>query len=174
MISRTEPQSKPALVDRRQVLEVEPPVQGGERAPGETLEDREVDHVGVEVQHVELFGARPDLGQLAQVRGEVGLERRRIEPDGLVAHGDQMGLGLRPGAGEQGHLVAELHQRVAQVRDDALGAAVQARRDGFIEGCDLGDPHDDSQAVQRAANARLALRCPDGKVEINVSIRTVG
>ena len=45
---------RPAAVDLRQVRHVQPAVQGGHRAPCHVGEEREVDHVGVEVQHVEL------------------------------------------------------------------------------------------------------------------------
>ena len=63
------------------------------------------------------------------------------------AAGTRLGLGLRVAAGEQGHVVAELDQRVGQVGDDALGAAIEPRRDAFVQRGDLGDLHDSRARV---------------------------
>ena len=131
----------PATVDLRQILQIEPPVQGGHRARGAVLEQREMHHVGVEVQDVEAVLVLAHLGQHRQVGGQVRLQRRGIEADRLVAHGDQVGLGLGVGAGEQGDLVAEIDQGVAQMRHHPFGAAIQLRRNRFVEGGDLGDLH---------------------------------
>jgi hypothetical protein len=40
--------------------------------------------------------------------------------------------------------VPERHQRVGEVCDDALRSAIEARRNGFLQGGDLGDAHGDS------------------------------
>ena len=99
-------------------------------------------HVDMEVQHVELVGAPAHFLQHRQVRGEIGLEHCRIEPDRLVAHRHQFGAGARIGAGEQRHLMAQINQRVGKVSDDALGAAVEFRRGGFVQRRNLGDAHE--------------------------------
>ncbi len=87
----------------------------------------------MEVQHVEAIGAPPHLVQHGHVRGEVGLQQRGIQADGLVADGDQLGAGFSLGAGEQRHLVAEVDEGVAKMGYDPLRAAVQLRRNRFIE-----------------------------------------
>jgi hypothetical protein len=120
----------PALVDGGQVLQVQAAVQGGQGAVGAVAKERELHHVGVEVDDVELVGQGPDLGDLAQVSGEIGFQGRGIKPDGLVANGDQLGLGLGFGAGEQGDVVTEIDERVGQVGDDTLRAAIQTWRNG--------------------------------------------
>jgi hypothetical protein len=101
-----------------------------------------VDHVGVEVDHVEAAGLAADLGQHGHVGGQVRLERGGVQADGLVAHDHQLGLGAGVAGGEQGDVVAQVDQGVRQVRDDPLGAAVEAWRDGFVQGRNLGDPHE--------------------------------
>ncbi len=123
---------RPAAVGVRQPLQVQPPVQGGEGLAGRVLEEGELDHVGVEVDDVELIGPPADLVQHGHVRGEVGLQRRGVQPDGLVADGGQFGLGAGVGAGEQGDIVAEIDQGVAEVRHHPFGAAVVPGRDRFV------------------------------------------
>ena len=56
------------------------------RARRNPLEQREMQQVDVEMQHVELVRALAHLVQHREVRGDVGFERRRIEADRLIAH----------------------------------------------------------------------------------------
>jgi hypothetical protein len=72
----------------------------------ERLEERKMEEVDVEMQHVELVAPFVQLVQHREMRREVGVERAGIEPDRLVAHGHERGPGPRLGAREQGHLVA--------------------------------------------------------------------
>ncbi len=138
---RDQRELRPAPINIAQALEVQAAVQGGERPLRIVLEEREVDHVGVEVDDVEVVRAPAHLVQHGHVRGEVRLQRGRIQPDGLIAHGHQLGLGFRVGAGEQGDLVAELDQGVAQVSDDTLGAAVELGGDRLVQRRHLRDLH---------------------------------
>src|SRR5262249_44257348 len=47
----------------------------------------------------------------------------------------------RIAAGEQGHVVAEPHQLLRQVGDDALGAAIEPGRNALHQGGDLRNSH---------------------------------
>ncbi len=157
---------RPAAVDGGQVLQVEPAVQGGQGAFGHVLEEGEMDHVGVEVDEVELARAATHLVQHGHVGGEIGLQGRGIEPDGLVTDRRQPGPGLGFRAGEQSDVVSQVHQGVAQVRDHALGAPVELRRNRFVERGDLSDvqfgmpfgglaPPSSSLAERREARGRF-------------------
>ena len=96
------------------------------------------------------------LGDLGHVRRQVGFQRGRVQPDRLVADHHQPGLGAGLGAGEQGDLVAQLYQGVGQMRRHPLGAAIEPRRDGFIERGNLGDTHDGFSFSRRPARDRRA------------------
>jgi hypothetical protein len=50
----------------------------------------------------------------------------------LIADGGQAGAGLRSGAGEQRDFVAKLHESVAKVGDDTLGAAIEFWRHRLV------------------------------------------
>ena len=52
-------------------------------------------------------------------------------------------------AGKQGHIVTHSHQRIRQIGDNALGAAVEFRRNGFHQRRNLPDPHCPSGFVSR-------------------------
>ncbi len=95
----------------------------------------------MEVDHVEIVGAAAHLGEHRHVGGEVGLQRRGVQPDRLVTHGNQLGLGMRVGAREQGDVVTQIDQRVGQVGHDPFSAAVEARGNGFIKRGNLRDFH---------------------------------
>jgi hypothetical protein len=123
----------PPPVHDRQVLEVQPPVQRGQRALRAVLEEREVDHVDVEMQHVELVHACPQLVQHRHVRGEVGFQRGGIQADGLIAHRHQPCARLGFGGGEQRDVVAGFDQGVAQPGHHAFGAAVELGRHRFVQ-----------------------------------------
>ncbi|MNQ90988.1 hypothetical protein D3C85_1063510 [compost metagenome] len=140
----------PALIDLGQILQVQPSVQGGDRLVRQTPEEGEVQDVGMEMDDVERVGAVQNGGQQGHVRGQVGLQRLGVQPDRLIAHRDQPRPRLGLGAGEQGHLVAQIDQGVGQVGDDPLGAAVETRRHRLIEGRDLSNLHDPTPAPPMA------------------------
>ncbi len=150
---RDQGELRPARVDSVQVLDVETAVQGGECARGHFLEQREVQHVGVEVQHVKLVHAASDLVQHGQVCGQVGLQRRGVQPDRLVAHGRQARLGGGISAGKQGHVMSEIDQSVAQVGDHSFRTAIEFGRDRFIEGGNLSNLHANRLLGNTAAHA---------------------
>jgi hypothetical protein len=125
-------------------------MQRGHGAGRHVLEHREMQHVGVEVDDVELVAPLVQIGQHRQVRGDIRLQRRRVEPDRLIARRRQMRPGARFGAGEQRHVVAQVDQSFAEVGDHALGAAVEPRRHGFVQRRNLGDLHIGGPSVQTA------------------------
>jgi hypothetical protein len=85
----------------------------------------------VEVQHVEVGGARDHLLDHREVRRDrVGAaaeaqRRRRAR--------DQLGARRRVAAREQRHVVPEVDQRLGQKMDDALGAPVQLRGHALMQ-----------------------------------------
>ena len=105
------------------------------------LEEREMQQVDVEVQDVELAAARAHFVQHREMCGDIGLERRGVEPDRLVAHRCEPRPRPRVAACEQRDVVAERHQRFGEVRDDPFGPAVKARRHRLAQRGDLRDLH---------------------------------
>ena len=116
-------------------------MQRGDGLRRDLLEEGKMDQVDVEVQDVELGAPLAQLVQHREMRREIGLERGRIEPDGLVTHRHERGSGARLGTGKQRHLVAELDQRVGEMGDDPFGTAVKTGRDGLVKRCDLRNLH---------------------------------
>jgi hypothetical protein len=111
----------------------------------------------MEMQKIKFVPAQMELVQHGQVSGKVRLQQRRIKPDGLIAHGNQRRAGIGFRAREQRDLMAQLHKRVAQVRDDAFGAAIQFRRHRLVEGRDLSDFHGDAKSRRQGDLARIEL-----------------
>ena len=68
----------------------------GDRSPCILGKEREMQHVDMEVEDVELVPPVMDLLHHGQMRCQIGLEPARIESDGLVAARDQLGLGVAP------------------------------------------------------------------------------
>ena len=66
---------------------------------------------------------------------------RRIEPKRPGAPRDERSRRRAVAAGEQGHFVTHGDERVRQIRDDALGAAIEFGRNGFHQRRDLSNPH---------------------------------
>jgi hypothetical protein len=87
---------------------------------------------------VEVVEAVEHLLEHTEVRRE-GIDGVRIEPQGARTGGDQPGRGLGVTAGEQGNVLALSNELLRQERDDALGAAIQNRRDTFIQRRHLSD-----------------------------------
>jgi hypothetical protein len=82
------------------------------------------------VQHVEQVGALADVFDQQRIGGDpvadVGVEPERPRLGGV-----QPGRDGGVAGGEQGDVVAQLHQRLGQLENDALGAAVMLRRDSL-------------------------------------------
>src|SRR5215212_4700949 len=85
------------------------------------------------------------------MRGHVGLERRWIEPDRALAHGEEVGFRLRVRTGEERNVVAELDEGIGQVGHNPFRAAIKTRRNCFGQRGNLGDLQRDSLADERPA-----------------------
>ncbi len=108
-------------------------MQGGDGLVRQPLEEGEVDHVGVEMDDVEVVGAVQDGGEQGHVRGQVRLERGRVQADGAIAHRHQLGPGAGISAGKQGDFVAQVHQGICQVGDHPLGSTIKTRGNSLIQ-----------------------------------------
>jgi hypothetical protein len=117
-------------------------------------EHRKVQEVRVKVQHVEVACARHDVVQHREMRGDVGFAGRIVEAKRALAARMQRGARARVPACEERYLMTKIDQCIGQVRDDALGTAVQARGNRLVEGCDLRD----AQTLSRQYLARNLLR----------------
>ena len=113
---------------------------GRDRAFDEVLHHREMQHVDMEVQHVELVGPSSHLLQHHEVIGQWVLDDR-IEPQRDVAAADQLGGCSGIAAGEQGDVMSLTHQLLGQVGNDPLGPAIELGRYTLGERSDLGDFH---------------------------------
>ncbi len=67
-----------------------------------------------------------------------GIEAQGTRPDGM-----EVRLRQAIARGEERDIVSEFHQCICQISDDTLRAAVQFRRYGFRERCDLCNSHID-------------------------------
>src|SRR4051794_10213904 len=142
-------------------------MQGGHRPFGVLGKEGKMDQVEMEVDNVEFVPSAMNLVQHRHVRGEIRLEIAGIEPDRLITAGHQRGLGPCLRAGEQGHLVAELHERVREVRDNPFRAAIESRRHGLVQRGNLGDPHSDDPSRTRTLPATdLNMSHPIPQVEV--------
>ena len=124
-----------------EVGQVEPPVKGGEAAPGEMAEQREVDEIDMEMKDVvavrlgqHAIDHRQRVGQMIVDPGE---------PQALVRAGHQPRRRLAVAAGVERDVVAELDQRFGQPPDDPFGAAIKLGRHGLREGRDLSNTQQD-------------------------------
>ena len=113
---------------------------GGQREPGKIAEQREMQIVDVKMEGVEFGRAPAHLVEHDHVIGQ-RIPHPGIEPERLLRARYEFRRGQRVAAREQGDLVSLADQLLGEIRDDALGAAVQARRHAFDQRRDLGDFH---------------------------------
>ena len=127
-------------IERLQLGDVESAVQRREKRRGKPAEHRQVQAIDVEMHHVERAGI---LRQALQHHDLVGERRaaRLVEAQRLRAAGAQLGARLRIAARVERHIVAQRHQLLGQIGDDALGPAIEFRRHAFGQGRNLGDLH---------------------------------
>jgi hypothetical protein len=90
---------------------------------------------------IELIGATAHFVQHRKMRRGVRLQWSGVEPDGLITDRGKTCLGPGIGTGKQSDIVAEFHERIAQVGDDPFRTAVELGRDGFIQWGNLCDSH---------------------------------
>ena len=132
---------RPAPIDLREILEVETAVQRRHRTLRAMLEKRKLQRFDVEMQDVEFVRPFPDVVEHREMRGHVRFERIRVEPDGLVPHGNQARLGRRICAGEERDVVPELNQSIGKICNDPLSAPVQPGRSRLVQRRDLRNSH---------------------------------
>jgi hypothetical protein len=116
-------------------------VQRRHRFVGLLFEHREMHHIHVKVQYIELRGPPFDFVQHDQMCGEVRSQYRGVEADRLIAHRDKTRFGTGIGRGEQGDLMAQLDQGVAQMCNNPFRASVQPGGHSLVQRSDLSDFH---------------------------------
>ena len=94
----------------------------------------------MEMQGIELIGALAHRFQQHHVVGN-GVANMGIEAKRHVGDGHQFRARDGIAAGEQCHVMPLVDQRLGEVRNDALGPAVQLWRHAFGQGSDLSDFH---------------------------------
>ncbi len=113
------------------------------------------------MDHVELVSAARHRLELHEQRREVILHTRD-RGAARAARSAQSRFGGAVAGSEQRDVVPQLHQGVSQVSDHAFRAAIEFRRHGFGERCDLRYPHVDphrliQSIVGRIVSAPVAL-----------------
>ena len=132
--------TRPAPEDFLEIGNVQPSVQRRQRVRRDVLEKWKMQDVGVKVNDVELVPALAHVLKHREVRGRLRLDRIGIEAQRRIAPRDEPGVRRRVRAREQRDVVPELDQRVREIRDDALRAAVALRGHRFRERRDLCNP----------------------------------
>src|SRR6267143_5554643 len=119
------------VVERRQIGQVEPAVQGGHVRKGSATRQREMKVVDMEMNDVELIEALKDLLQQEDMMGkgvDCLAQSQRARRDWNQVCGC---LGIA--AGKKCDLFSLPHELFRQIRDNALRSAVTVWRDAFIE-----------------------------------------
>jgi hypothetical protein len=96
--------------------------------------------IQVKVEAVEIIGAAVDLLDGAHVVGQ-GIHAALVQPERSLAHRDQLGVGDRVAAGEQGDLVAGRHQLLGKIGNHPLGPTIEFGRNALEQRRDLGYFH---------------------------------
>src|SRR5262245_17381334 len=110
-------------MQRCKITDVLPSMHRRQSAIDQVCEERKVKTVEMKVKNIELMGMFADLGEHGQMSGYVP-GQLSVETQSHVSAGDQMCPRIAICARKQHHLVASLHESVAQVRDDALGPTI--------------------------------------------------
>ena len=139
----------PAAVGLGKILQVLPPVEGGDGLARHIVEQGKMQQINVEMDHIELRQPPTDLAELKQMGRQVAPKRIGVEPDRLIAHRHQRRLGRRIRASKERHIMAKIDQRVAQKGDDALRSPIKPRRHRLIERGDLCDFHSGASSESR-------------------------
>src|SRR5207253_2317696 len=93
--------------------------------------------IDVEMKNIELGRTLSYVVEHRQMCRNIRFEHAGIETDGLIADGGEPCPGACVRASEQRNVVSQIDHRVGEVRDDPLGAAIQARWNGFVERRDV-------------------------------------
>src|SRR5262245_39438809 len=82
----------PALIGAIEIRHIEPAMQCSDRPIGDVLEEREMQKVDVEMQHVELVREFANGVKHGEVTCKVRFEWRRVEPQGLIPYRHKLRL----------------------------------------------------------------------------------
>jgi hypothetical protein len=100
-----------------------------------------MEEIDVKMKHVEVVCIASYAFEHRKVEREVALERLRIEAYGAIACRDQPAFGLGIAGGEERDVMAQFHQCVDEMGDDAFGPAIKRGRDGLVKWSNLGNLH---------------------------------
>jgi hypothetical protein len=134
---------------QRQIRQIEPAVQRGEKWRSQPAQERQVHPVQMGMDHVEIAGP---FGDRLEQHGTGGsrIRTRAAQAQGPGTDWYEAGSGAGVPAREQRDVMIQADQFVCQPRDHALSPAVQFWRDALSEGRDLRDAH----AVRISARLR--------------------
>ena len=87
------------------------------------------------------MAVEPAAAKKSKMGCEIGLQRSRVQPDGLIADRDKRGQGLGLGTGEKRYLMSKLDECVGEVSCNTFGSAVQPGRNRLIKRGYLSNLH---------------------------------
>ena len=112
-----------SVVDRPEVREIEPAVQGCHAFVGQILEQHMLEQVDVEVDHVELIGPPADGVEHHKVAGDVVADAG--EPQALRNTRHKLRRGFRVATGEERDVVPLCHEFLGEIGHHPFRAAVE-------------------------------------------------
>jgi hypothetical protein len=148
-------------------------------------EEGKVVAVEVKVQNVKVSRARADFSQHREVGGHVP-SQFLVEPQGNLPATDEPRVSLAVAAGKKSYLVTARHQRIGEMRYDALSAAVEFGGNRLVKGSNLCNPHSctpTSICAQRelsqelspaASNVKAKAGAPKAKAKTAVYLTSCG
>ncbi|MCY1295328.1 hypothetical protein D9M70_446650 [compost metagenome] len=138
--NRHQREMREVCVERLQVGQVQAAMQGGHGPHRHAPQQRKVDHVDMEVQHVKAAGTRHDAVQHHHVIRQ-RIAHARIQAQRHVGARYQFGTRGRVPTCEQRDVMALPHQFFGEVGNDALRAAIEAGRAALGKWCNLRNLH---------------------------------
>jgi hypothetical protein len=118
----------------------------------------------MKMDDVEVVSAPPDFVHHRQMRRQFGFEGMWIEPKCLISHRNKRCPRPRLRACEQDDIMAEVEQRVSQMRDNPLGTPIKAGGHRLMERGNLRNPHcmsPECGAVPRSHGMRPESSIPE-------------
>ena len=123
-----------------EILHVLAAMQRGQCPVGHVGKERQVVTVQVKVQNVEVPRARADFSQHREMGGHIP-RQFLVESQGNLAATDERRVSLAVAAGKKRHIVTARHERIGEMSDDALSAAVELGGNCLVEGSYLSNSH---------------------------------
>ena len=138
--NRDERHMRKSAIERKQVRQVLPAVQGRQRLGADVAKQRHMERVDMEMQDVEAARDSADLVEHDHVMRNIILDRG-IQTYRFCRAGNQVGGSDGIATREKGHFVAFSHERFAKMGDYALCSPVKPRGHTFHQGRNLSDLH---------------------------------